>query len=193
MINGFFGGQSDDAFLRDYENVQNFIRVFYEGAGAAKPYDIRFHTATVGWVLAQTCADLSHLPKPSIFKKAAQFTLNFVIHNPITTELPATWYPSELPRRDFQNALLAFEICRASMHEAVVHGCDGQTRQLTIPITPSRHQMTDILKCLSSIQRVEESFDSYARLLALLYESLAYEFNPKARYTPGAENDIAPS
>lgn len=185
MINGIFGGDAE--FREAYANIQNFIRSFYIQAGANVKYNIPHHCATVGFVMAQTSADLSHLPQPSIFKKSAQFTLNFVIHNPISTDLPDNWYPAEIPRRNFHNALLAFEICRNSLFNAVIYRDDNDGRgivekPLKIMIKPSQHQMGDITKCLAMIQRAEEGYDTYARLLALMYESLAYEFNPDCRY-----------
>ena len=185
MIDGIFG-KSDAELFSAYEHIQNFIRLFYMKAGAEKPYNIGFHAAVISYVLTKTQADLAHLPNPSAFKKAAQFTLNFVLNNPISAELPAGYYLLEIPHRNLQNALLAFEICRKSLHCAVIDGTDGKTKKLGAKIEPSKHQMVDIIRCLSTIQPAEESYDTYARLLALLYESLAYEFND-ARYKCPAE------
>ncbi len=191
MIDGIFG-KSDAELFSAFENVQNFVRAFYSRAGAEKPYNISHHSAVIAYVLTKTQADLAHLPNPSVFKKAAQFTLNFVLNNPIATELPAGYYLSEIPHRNLQNALLAFEICRKSLHNAVIDGTDGQTKTLGGKILPSHHQMVDIIRCLATIQPAEESYDTYARLLALLYESLAYEFND-ARYKCPANGVHAPA
>jgi hypothetical protein len=180
VIEGIFG-KSDEAFFSAYENVQNFIRKFYADAGAANPYNISYHSAVIAYVLAKSQADLAHLPNASIFKKSSIFTLNFVLNNPIVTELPAGYYLHEIPHRNCQNALLAFEICRKSLHKAIIDGSDGKTKTLGAKIEPSQHQMGDIIRCLSTVQPAEEAYDTYARMLALIYESLAYEFND-ARY-----------
>jgi hypothetical protein len=180
VIDGIFSN-SDAEILDSLNKVQNFIRVFYENAGGKK-YDIRNHGPVICWVMAKASADLSHLPHPSIFKKAGQFTLHFVLNNPITTELPETWYLDEIPHLNVQNAILAFEICRQSFFNAVIHGADGEDKPLKNKITPSQHQLVDIIKSLATIQPVPAAYDTYSRLVALIYESLAYEFNPDCRY-----------
>jgi len=181
VIDGIFSN-SEQEYFDAYNKVQNFIRRFYELAGAAHRYDIRYHCAALAWVIAKANNDLAHLPQPSIFKKAGQFTLRFCLDSPITTELPKEYFLDEIPNLKAQNALLAFEICRQSLHKAVIHGADNLDKPLDNKITPSRHQLTDIIKAFATIQNEEAAYDTYARLIALIYESLAYEFNPDCRY-----------
>jgi hypothetical protein len=164
--------------------MQNFIRVFYEQAGSEKKYDIRFHGAVMAAVIAAASSDLRHLKQPSIFKKASLFTLHFLLNNPIAVELPDGWYPEEVSHLNAQNAILVFEICRQSLHGAIIHGTDGEDKILKIKITPSKHQLVDIIKSFATIPPVPAAYDAFSRLLALLYESLAYEFNPTCRYKP---------
>jgi hypothetical protein len=180
VLDGIFSN-SEEEVLDSLNKVQNFIRIFYDQAGGKK-YDIRYHGAAICWVMAKANADLAHLPQPSIFKKAGQFTLHFVLNNPITTELPDAWYLDEISHLNVQNAILAFEICRQSFFNAIIHGADGEDKPLLNKITPSHHQLVDIIKSLATIQPVPAAYDTYSRLMALVYESLAYEFNPHCRY-----------
>ena len=189
MIDGIFS-DSDADVVDAYNKVQNFIRIFYEQAGAKQKYDIRYHGIVLSWVMSRASGDLSHLPQPSLFKKAGQFTLHFCLNNPITTELPDGFYLGEISNLKVQNAILAFEICRQSLHNAVIHGTDEIDRPLLKKIVPSHHQFTDIIKGLATIQNVPASYDTYSRLIALIYESLAYEFNPDCRYKPDDKTTV---
>ncbi len=189
MIDGIFSKSEPDV-IDAYNKVQNFIRFFYELAGSKQKYDIRYHGVVLNWVCARASSDLEHLPQPSLFKKAGQFTLHFCLNNPITTELPKEFYLEEISNLKVQNAILAFEICRQSLHNAVIHGTDKIDRPLVKKITPSQHQYTDIIKGFATIQNVTAAYDTYSRLIALIYESLAYEFNPDCRYKPEDETKI---
>lgn len=158
------------------ESVLNFIRGYYHGCG--HPYKEAPDKAMLLHTLLSARASLSKLNKPSPFKKVAVFTHHFIFTSPISCDFPVRVYPPEVPRRYYHNAVLAFEISVASLYGAEIGEGAGK-KVLSKPIDISKHQHKDIM---ISFCQIRELKDVYSRLIALLYETLAYEFNEGVRY-----------
>lgn len=176
MLNSLFSDQPNADVL---EKLLLFTRRFYRDHGVT--YDCLSNCDSISNALIFARHSLRKLPRPSIFKKAAVFTHVFVLYAPITTELPTDFYPPELKRRFYHNAVIAYQFCVASLNGATIETGDAKepTKRLDFPIKISRHQHREFMTALCEINEMK---DTYARFIALIYETLAYEFNDGVRY-----------
>jgi hypothetical protein len=110
----------------------------------------------------------------------AVFTHNFIYLCPLSRELPPAAYssPFEVSQRAYTNAVVAFEISIASLQGATM----GE-KQLSERIDLSRHQHRDLMIAFCQVEQLREG---YTRLIAIIYETLAYEFNDDIRYPADA-------
>jgi hypothetical protein len=175
MLNSLF----DEGVTPDVlEKFTNFTRRFYR-KGQIEYIPINdIDQITAAMVSARHA--LRKLPNPSIFKKAAVFTHYFVSLAPITTDFPEGSYPPELKRRYYHNAVIAYEFCVASIVGATIKCPDKPDKTLDFPIKISKHQHKEFMAALCEIS--PELKDTYTRLIALIYETLSYEFNDGVRY-----------
>jgi hypothetical protein len=124
-------------------------------------------------------------PSPSIFKRAASFTIAFMIRSPL--DIPFT--NGRIPEQyrtipNHQNALAAFEYCRRGFKDALIFK-NGKPEGKSTPqpftlsnkIQVSKHFYWDVVHAISNI-KAEGCF----HFISLLYESLAYKSNPGASY-----------
>lgn len=111
--------------------------------------------------------------EPSTFKVVASFTSFFVAAAPIKTRLPQHFL-GKLANK--QNAVLAFHISVDALHGAELHTKNG-IKILSNRIQVSEHYYEDFIEHLSSDRK-----ESDIPLISLIYESLAYQMNPKASY-----------
>lgn len=123
-----------------------------------------------------------HIPWPdgadkaSPFKKAASFTVNFIAERPITTPFSMDKFGK---LADHQNAIVAFHLSVDALHNAVIEGCDREPRKLENRIEVSQHFYRDMIVALN-----RANSEAHFRMVALLYESLAYQANPDIAYQP---------
>jgi hypothetical protein len=175
MLNSLFDeGVSSDVL----EKFTNFSRRFYRKAGIEYVPINDLDQIKAAMISARHA--LRKLPNPSVFKKAAVFTHYFVALAPITTDFPAKYYPPELKRRYYHNAVIAYEFCILSLKGATIECTGRPTKSLDFPIKISKHQHQEFMAALCEIS--PELKDTYTRLIALIYETLAYEFNDDVRY-----------
>ena len=85
------------------------------------------------------------------------------------------------PQRSYHNAAIAFEIARTCLHGAIIIRNDGE-KPLNNWIDISRHQHKDLMIAFCDVKKLDEAS---TRLIAIIYETLAYEFNAGVRYPPG--------
>lgn len=121
------------------------------------------------------------LEKASVFKKVATFLVYFVSEKPILSEIPGA---ENLPQgileiKNHVNTLAAILISFAALHEAMIHGQDGQEKCLTTKIRLSRHSLIDLVDALSYATP-----HSHFKIVAVLLEQLAYKSNPGCQYAP---------
>jgi hypothetical protein len=176
MLNSLFGNEPSSFAL---EQTINFIRAYYHAAGVGD-YDEKPDKELIRSTLISARASIRQLDNPSPFKKVAAFTHYFIYQCPIGKNLPDGIYPQEVPKRSYHNALIAFEISKACLHGAIIVREDGE-KPLKNPIAISRHQHKDLMIAFCDVKQLNEA---YTRLIALIYETLAYEFNDGVRYPP---------
>ncbi len=124
----------------------------------------------------------TNAPTPSVFKRAAAFTIAFIIHSPLDQPFPAKSFPQKLTKITNQNAIVAFEYARQCLHESsyvMVDDVKNPGRKVTLKnkIKVSAHFYYDTIHAISNIKSVE-SF----HFISLFYESLAYKSNRRACY-----------
>lgn len=176
MLNSLFGNEPSSFAL---EQTINFVRAYYQASGIGN-YDERPDTELLRSTLISARASIRQLDNPSPFKKVAVFTHYFIYQCPIGKTLPVDIYPREVPQRSYHNAVIAYEISKICLHGAIIV-CQGNEKTLANPIQISRHQHKDLMIAFCEIKKLEEA---YTRLIALIYETLAYEFNDGIRYPP---------
>ena len=139
---------------------------------------------------------LSGLTDPSAFKVAAAFTVHLIATNPFEEKLPdsVVGYLADKP-----TALLAFQMCCAFLKGVKIHRRDGKKKILRHPIKVSEHYIEELVRtlwdtfasfedlsiklgqCYSNVRR-SVLLSQQIRLVALIYEAIAYQTNPRVPY-----------
>ena len=118
---------------------------------------------------------------PSVFKRAAAFTIAFIKTSPLDQVFPPNKFPKKLTEiGNHQNAIVAFEYCRQCLHNAsYLKKESGKTEMVTLKnkIKLSAHFYYDIIFAISELKT-----DSPFHFLALNYELMAYKSNKGASY-----------
>lgn len=174
MLNGiefnilYSGGHVDDA-----RTLCEYIDGFYDSLG------IRTCDLDLGKLLAVVQATYQDFPHPvgaeksSPFKKVAAFTANFAAERPIVTPLPSSFGPLA----SHQNAVLAVTLSIDALEGAVIKCKRRGDITLSNRICLSKHFWKDLVAAASSAVPLH-----HFECLALIYEALAYQFNPGASY-----------
>jgi hypothetical protein len=110
----------------------------------------------------------------SPFKKVAAFTTYFAAEKPIITALPVKPFGD---LANHHNAIIAFALSIDALEGAVINCPKRGDIPLTNRIMVSEHFWKDTIACLSSVAPVY-----HFRCVSLMYEALAYRWNPKAQY-----------
>lgn len=114
----------------------------------------------------------------SVFRKTAGFISYFVAERPIINAFPADKIGIDLhPIGNHQNAILAFEIARDSLKDAVIFR-DKEKIPLAAAIKISRHSYVDIVDALSGVTP-----SSGMKLVAVLLEQMTYRQNSICEYS----------
>ena len=111
--------------------------------------------------------------RASPFKKVAWFVSCFVARKPIIPTLPVAKFQK---LADHQNAIAAHQMAVMALHGAIIECPYRGKITLETPITISRHYWKELIATLNG------SGPPYFHYISLIYESLAYEANPKASY-----------
>jgi hypothetical protein len=120
------------------------------------------------------------LQNASIFKKVANFVVYFISERPIQSDVPSIDLPEEISSiPNHVNTLVALFIAIAALHEATIHGMDGEEKQLKNKIELSKHSFIDLVEALSSATP-----NTHFKLVSVLFEQLAYKSNPECQYQP---------
>ncbi len=162
---------------QDLHNIAVYIDSFCAAIGMP---NVEIDTRALWGVLTSLAQDFPYrqgVEKASPFKKAAAFTTDFIAAKPILTPFPQEHFGDVA---GCQNAIIAYELSVDALHGAEIN-CQirGRTIKLTERIKVSRHYWMDLISALSACTRVHH-YD----LLTLVYESLAYRWNPDASYPP---------
>jgi hypothetical protein len=134
--------------------------------------------AIVG-ILAALAQDFPYPPgsdKASPFKKVAAFTANFVAAKPIQTPFPVEQFGTMATK---QNAIIAYALSIDALHGAELQRRDGKKIILTERIVVSHHYWQDLITVIQDCV-----LSQHFQMLSLVYESLAYRWNPTASYEP---------
>lgn len=113
----------------------------------------------------------------SVFRKMGSFVVFFVSERPLVEPFPKGVMIEDLRKiPNHQNAILAFEIAKDSLHKAKINRKDG-VFVLENRIETSRHSYIDIVDALS-----HGSPATSMKMVAVLLEQLAYRRNPDCQY-----------
>lgn len=115
----------------------------------------------------------------SPFKKVAVFVCHFTARNPVSTALPDEFVgnrPQGQTAVARSNAMVALEVALVSLRFATVGWKGGEKHLLNEPMELSPHSFNDIADALTN--RRPDAF----KLVAVLFEQLAYKTNPHAQY-----------
>lgn len=118
--------------------------------------------------------DCAGIPEPSLFKVCAAITIGLMACREIGPPLPHKRI-SKLPKH--QNAYVMIAYCRRQLHGATIFP-NGSSVVLKKPLNLSSHYLYDFVELLGQAKPSPTYFAS----LALLYETLVYQANPKAAY-----------
>ncbi len=162
---------------QDLQNIAQYIDSFCFTVGM--PY-VDINTTALWGVLTSLAADFPYqhgAEKASPFKKVAAFTTNFVAAKPVLTPLPVETFKQ---LAGFQNAIIAYQLSVDALHGAEIN-CQKRNKifRLEKRIQISKHYWMDLMNALSDCTPLH-----HYELLALIYESLAYQWNSDAAYPP---------
>lgn len=145
-------------------------------------YGVQQVEINLGAVFSVVGAMTQQFPSPigseraSPFKKVGAFTTYFAAEKPIITALP------EKPFGDLSNhhnAIIAFALSIDALDGAIINCPKRGDIELKNRIVVSQHFWKDTIACFSNAAPVY-----HFRCVSLIYESLAYQFNPDASYKP---------
>jgi hypothetical protein len=158
----------------DIISLGEYIEDFYKRAGA--PAFVDLNVSKLYGVVSSMISDFpSHLTaeQASPFKKVASFTTFFSAERPILTPLPADVFGDFATH---QNAIIAFSLSVDALFGAQIQREDkGVTLENRIFV--SDHFWQETILSISNCAPIH-----HFGCVALLYEALAYQFNPDASY-----------
>jgi len=116
------------------------------------------------------------LAESSPFKKAAAFTCDFVLKEPIITPFPATSVTDEIIEiPNHQNAIIALQLSCIMLHGANMNHTENGPCVIKNAIEMSTHFRTDLIDYIADPHSAQNP-----RGLSLIYESLVYQTNELA-------------
>ena len=143
-------------------------------------YDLKQVEINLGAVFSVVGSMTQHFPSPigsehaSPFKKVAAFTTYFAAEKPIITSLPIKPFGD---LANHHNAIIAFALSIDALEGAVINCPKRGDIELKNRICVSKHFWQDTIACLSNCAPVY-----HFKSVSLIYEALAYQWNPKAAY-----------
>jgi len=143
-------------------------------------YEVKQVEFNLGAVFSVVGAMTQQFPSPigsehaSPFKKVAAFTTYFAAEKPIITPLPLKPFGD---LANHHNAIIAFALSVDALEGAIINCPKRGDIVLKNRIMVSEHFWKDTIACLSSVAPVY-----HFRCVSLIYEALAYKFNPDAPY-----------
>lgn len=170
---------SGDSHL-DIVNLFTYMEGFAKGLGFD---NLDIDTQACQSILINMRHDFPHndgVLNASPFKKIANFVTYFVALRPVKSEFPDTFavYGHKLNEiRNHQNAIFAYHIAVDSLRNAAIYRNKKEILILENKIQVSQHSYLDIIDGLSNVTPVD-----HFKLVTLLFEQLAYRFNPNASY-----------
>lgn len=158
----------------DVISLCEYIEDFYDALGVASvDLNVNKVFSVIGSMTQQFPSPIGS-DQASPFKKVAAFTTYFAAEKPIITSLPTSIFGD---LADHHNAIIAFSLSIDSLEGAVINcPCRGDII-LDNRIIVSDHFWKDTIAALSSSVPVY-----HFRSVSLIYEALAYQFNPGAAY-----------
>lgn len=172
-------------FNDDVNEDLSSILVFLEGIGFNDSQKrMAIDISKIRSILNGVRQDFPHkdgMSKASIFKKVANFIVYFVSERPIQSDITGIIkMPSEIAEiPNHINTLMAVFIAIAALHEAIIHGENGEEKKLINKIKLSKHSFVDIIDALSS-----STPNTHFKLVSVLLEQLTYKSNPECQYDP---------
>ena len=174
------GEEPPEYWMDDLANLRTFIDVFYKQhekqSGADFPTLLRAHEFS--WRVLQSNVGIT---TPSVFKRASAFTLGFMQESPLTEKMPANFFAEEIQKvshiDNHQNAVIAFEYARACLFTAT-YSRGGEQVTLETAIAVSAHFYADLIHSLTTLPKKRSAEPASFHEMALLYESLSYQWNP---------------
>lgn len=161
--------------LEELPKINEFASGLYESIGASPTLlaenSIRGRFASAVHKCLDDCCGI---PEPSLFKICAAVTIGFMQCPPVGPAFSNCRF-SKLSNH--QNAFLIFSYCRRILTGATIFPDGNREVVLRRPINVSGHFLYDLIDILSSSKPTPHCFS----FLALLYEVLAYQRNPKAQ------------
>lgn len=155
-----------------------FINEFTKKIGAHK--SVIVDPGIVSTLIKLAVADKHYIngaAEASVFRKLASFVAYFVALTPIRNGFPTSSIGGTLADiSNHQNAIIAFEIARDSLHGARIYRDDREC-VLENRIQVSDHTYIDIIEAFTGVTP-----SCGLRLVAVLLEQLAYRYNPDCAY-----------
>ena len=116
--------------------------------------------------------------KLSAFDVAANMTTYIVAERPINNPIPNRFFGGVFDNvENHQNAMLAYAYGVSILHDAKITRSNGDMVVLSNPIAVSSHSYKYIIEALARVKPIDDK-----KIVRVLYEQLAYRFNPDASY-----------
>ena len=163
----------------DYNNVIAHLDGYFLGFGnGPASIDETEILGIIRYVRAkETFPANGGLEAASPFKKVARFYCMFIAQRPILSAFGVEQVGEEIAQMEnHQNVMVAYDIAVTCLHGATINRQDGDF-VLEHKIQLSKHSYTDLIQASRSVTP-----QSHFHIMAVLFEQLAYRFNPGASY-----------
>lgn len=120
------------------------------------------------------------IEKLNPFKKVAYFTTLFIAESPIHTKFPEDKIGSLVKIRNYQNIIIAYQLAVDSLEGATILRSDKLLVTLENRIEVSTHSFSDLIEALYC--NIGPALNTHFKMGAVLFEQLAYRYNPNASY-----------
>jgi hypothetical protein len=176
----FFTPEGDPApeyWVDDLANLRVFIDELYAQFGLPLEDDLFLRLFPVIAAADEVLRSNVRMPKPSVFKRAAAFSVGFMEESPLSKPFGPGHFGQKIGHVvNHQNAVVAFGYARRCLHKAS-YFCGAREVELGNPISLSAHFYSDLIVALAAIPQKAKAQAATFHNLALLYEALAYDEN----------------
>lgn len=177
-----YGELSQTGLGYDLANLLAYINGVAAGFTAGK---FRIDTSKCEGIVIGMTQDFPYkdgVAASSPFKKIANFVAYFVVERPISSPFDENIIGPDLSKiENHQNGIIALQFAIDALHGAEILRKDG-VKKLDNKINLSKHSFVDIVDALCSGITPSMHF----KLLAVLFEQMAYKNNPCCQYDESA-------
>lgn len=180
MIFNILGTSREENVYYDLRNLLSFIDSFCDELGFKSFQIDKNKLVGLLHLIRENFPHKDGIENANPFKKIAYFIVNFIAERPMETSFKDDFKINNIQLNtinNHQNAIIAYAIAVESLVNAEIFRPSGEKIKMTNKIKVSKHSYVDIIDALSGVTPSE-----HFKIIAVLFEQLAYRANPYASY-----------